>query len=228
MKNSVIILLTLTSLTFISVNQTSAQPLKCNFLVKPINEYTLSENTIKSKSDYCHHEKTYSVQQPLSQVWNFYNTVNTKDVWDSKNAKYIMSYDNNQKKSNSVQSDLHDTLKQYKTYLLQLSFLIFIKIKVIFQITKIDSINKIIEFTYMKENKSNGFQTLQFSEVNGQTLIKHTSYFTSGNNFRDKYIYPKFHEVALDDFHSHVFNLLNMKIEIQNVLAVSTTTETSK
>jgi hypothetical protein len=214
LKVSTIMLLTSTTLF--------GQAPSSNYLVKPIHAYTLSANSEESKPEYCYHEKTYTVQRSLNEVWSFYTTVNTKDAWNSKNAKYIMSYDEETQTYDSASATTHDSLKQNKTFLLQLSFLKFVKIPVIFQITKIDAENKIIQFTYMKENKSNGFQTLQFSEMDGQTFIKHTSYYTSGNKFRDNYIYPKFHEVALDDFHSHIFHLLNSKVETKNALAINT------
>src|SRR5688572_7723667 len=166
------------------------------YLTKPIEQYTLSANNEESKSSYYFHEKTYSVPMSLTQVWDFYNTVNTKEAWNSSSSKFLLSHDKTSNHYNSIDSASHDTLKLNKTYLLRLTFLKHINIPVVFQITAIDTVNKIIQFTYMKENKSNGFQTLYFTEVDGETFIKHTSYYSSGKKFRDKYIYPKFHEVA--------------------------------
>lgn len=77
-----------------------------------------------------------------------------------------------------------------------------------FEISKVDHENKIIEFTYLKDNKSNGRQTLYFSEVDGVTTIEHYTIYNSGSDFRDKNLYPHFHTVALDDFHNRMFDII--------------------
>lgn len=185
------------------------QKAESNYLVKPICEYNISDNDEASKIRYNHCEKIYTVAYPLKEVWNHYTTLNTKEAWNSQNAQFILSYDINKDEYGSALSAEFDSLKVNKVYLLELHFLKVLKLPVIFQITKVDSASKTIQFTYMRENRSNGFQTLEFSEADGITYIKHSSYFNSKSRFRDKYLYPTFHEVATDDFHEHMFKLLD-------------------
>ena len=78
------------------------------------------------------------------------------------------------------------------------------KIPVNFEITKISQENKLIEFTYGAENKSKGRQTLIFVDNDSITQIIHQSFFYSGNKFRDKKLYPKYHEKCLNEFHENL------------------------
>lgn len=217
-----------TLLTFVFISLlTYGQKPESSYLTKPIDQYTLSANSEESKSGYYYHEKTYTLPMSLETVWGFYSTVNTKEAWNSDCSEFLLSHEKRGNRYNSSDSATYDTLKLNKTYLLRLTFLKYVKIPVVFQITTIDTVNKVIQFTYMKENKSNGFQTLYFTEVNGETQVKHTSYYSSGKKFRDKYIYPKFHEVALDDFHNRIFHLLAAKIAATDMVAEMTEREDS-
>gem|GEM_PF-6147986 len=39
------------------------------------------------------------------------------------------------------------------------------------------------------------------------TKISHLSYYKSGYEFRDKYLYPPFHELTVRGFHENIFRL---------------------
>ena len=61
--------------------------------------------------------------------------------------------------------------------------------------------------TYLEQNVSHGRQTMQFVEKDGRTELVHTSYFTSGKEWRDK-LYPKVHEKLVDAFHANMQRLM--------------------
>lgn len=196
--------ISITAIISIGLTVTNAQ----DYFEKPLCAYTLSENTEESKQHYFKHEKCYTINETIDNVWKVYTNSNAKEVWQYKSSKYLISFDNSTKLYNNLYNQSFDSVKVNKTYGLELTFLKFVKIPVVFQITKIDHDNKVIQFTYMKENKSNGFQTIEFIDLGGKTIIKHTSYYKSGKKFRDKKIYPFFHEVATDDFHNRMTYLV--------------------
>ena len=124
-------------------------------------------------------------------------------------SKFVMAYDMCKNKVYYEDSpDLPQKVEENNMFFLKLTFLGLLNIPVAFEITKVDHEKKIIEFTYLKDNKSNGRQTLYFSEQDGVTTIKHDTIYSSGSDFRDKNLYPYFHTVALDDFHNRMFEII--------------------
>jgi hypothetical protein len=209
------ILLTVLAASQLIVNISSGQATNSPYLVKPMNEYSLSDNSESSKTGYYHCESVYAINKPLNEVWDFYTSLDAKDAWNSDVSKFVESYDKAHSSYHSSRSSAFDTLGVGKVFLVELHFLKYITLPVIFQITKVDRKNRLLEFTYMKENRSNGFQQLQFEERNGVTFIKHTSYYRSGNKFRDWFIYPRFHREATDDFHKRIFLLIKRKARFE-------------
>ncbi|MEZ4923058.1 MAG: hypothetical protein R2780_07820 [Crocinitomicaceae bacterium] len=83
------------------------------------------------------------------------------------------------------------------------------KIKVMFEITRIDHEKHEIEFCYDKQNITKGKQLITFTNIGGITVVNHETYYKSDSKLRDK-IYPKFHNLCIDEFHSSVHaSLLN-------------------
>ena len=204
---------------FSSQNHLIAQQSTHKYQRIPIETYCPSEANDEAK-EYYKHEKIYVLNKPLKEVWDTYTTFNAKEAWKSKISNYIMSYDTDAFVFDFMNTETYDTLKVGKTYLLQLRLMSIVKMPVVFQISKIDDDEKIIEFTYMEENKSKGFQTLQFNEVDGETQIIHISYYKSGKKLRDKKLYPRFHELASDDFHKKLLAI------IENIADLSVSRET--
>jgi hypothetical protein len=74
-----------------------------------------------------------------------------------------------------------------------------------FEITNIDPINELVEFSYLDGNKSLGKQTIQFYDNgNGETKIIHRSYFKSESAFRDRMLYPPLHTKFIKQFHRSI------------------------
>ena len=100
-------------------------------------------------------------------------------------------------------------------YELDLRIANLLDVGVAFQITEINEAEKIIEFTYGKDNKSHGRQRIIFKKEGKKTFIIHYSNFKSESKFRDKYLYPKFHEKCMDEFHANLHELIALKTKNQ-------------
>jgi hypothetical protein len=98
-------------------------------------------------------------------------------------------------------------------YFLKLKLMLGIfNIPVAFEIITVDEDNKIIEFSYIEGNKSIGVQQVKFIDHgDDQTEIIHTSYYKSDSHFRDKWMYPHFHKIIINDFHRNMRRLLDLK-----------------
>jgi hypothetical protein len=155
-------------------------------------------------SNFYHHEKVYNVNADINKVWEAYTHISAKEMWSGPLNKFKEAY--SQKDTSAyIRKDAFVPSPEVGTiYELKLKIIRFLKIPVNFEITKISQENKIIEFTYGAENKSKGMQTLTFLEIDSTTRIVHQSYFYSGNKFRDKKLYPKYHEKCLNEFHDNL------------------------
>ena len=89
-------------------------------------------------------------------------------------------------------------------YFIKLKINNLLKIGVTFQLTKIDTSEKFIEMTYGLDNATHGRQRIYFLKDENRTMILHISNFKSDNKFRDKHLYPKFHEKFIDEFHNNI------------------------
>lgn len=100
-------------------------------------------------------------------------------------------------------------------YELNLRIANLLNVGVAFQMTELNTDTKTIEFTYGKNNKSHGRQRIIFKEEGGKTFIIHYSNFKSESKFRDKHLYPKFHEQCTDEFHANMKELILQQEKIQ-------------
>ncbi|NOQ91197.1 MAG: hypothetical protein GQ552_00610 [Flavobacteriaceae bacterium] len=169
---------------------------------KKLKKFEPSVNDKTELKGYSFHEKYYTVNFPIDMVWDAYENTEPNECWSGPLTVYKNSYLNsllhNSKEAN------HPSFDEGCIYLVRLKLIPFIKITAIFQLTKLNRSEKIIELIYGMDNTSHGKQTIQFIADGDKTLIKHTTYFKSKSPFRDKYLYPKFHVKYIDEFHVNI------------------------
>ena len=153
---------------------------------------------------YNFHQKIYVVKLPVNEVWKAYSALKPDQSWKGPLANYKQSYSSLKDAFYKPNIENHPPLEIGTVYFIKLSVLKILKIGVTFQVTKIDQKNKYIEMTYGLDNASHGRQRIYFLEDNKETIILHTSNFKSDNKFRDKHLYPKFHEKFIDEFHRNI------------------------
>lgn len=169
-----------------------------------LRDFKTSLSASDNLAGYFVHEKTYTVNASLDDVWAIYSGVAPKTMWSGPKNKFKMAY--SKPKSTGFYKNEEDipSPTEGMVYELKLKILKLIKVPVSFEITKLSADEKIIEFTYGMENKSHGKQIITFTDLGGATMINHTSYFRSGNGLRDKKLYPYFHEKCIDEFHKNM------------------------
>ena len=79
------------------------------------------------------------------------------------------------------------------------------------EVTGVDEIDKNIKICYLQNGASTGTQLIQLKALNNQTEVIHETWYRSGSLFRDKVLYPGFHEKGLTEFH------LNVKRKIESL-----------
>ena len=164
-------------------------------------------------SGYSKNEMTFFFDGSLRDIWNGYISANPSRSWNGRKVSFGVLL---QKFPSNILYD-HDPINCVDTgqiYFLNLKLLYGIsKLPVAFEIITVDTLKKIIEFSYIEGNKSSGVQQIKFTDVEaGVTKIIHTSYFKSDSRFRDKWIYPFFHKKIVKDFHRNMSILLNLRL----------------
>jgi hypothetical protein len=159
--------------------------------------------------DYHFQEKVFTFKEPLTNVWECYNTANPVQSWDGRKIDFgllISKYTNSLLYESKGSFSAIDT---GQVYILNLKLLKGIyNIPVAFEITNIDSCKKIIEFSYIEGNVSKGKQILQFIKLDDHTTeIIHQSYFLSDSHLRDE-VYPFYHKKIIKDFHRNMKHLI--------------------
>jgi hypothetical protein len=193
-------------------------------LAKRNKQYKVLEPSCKTKADYKdfeHHTRTYTFDASLQQVWNAYSSITPDKAWKGPLNNYEKSYSRQEDVVFIPQNEIQPEIAEGMIYFLRLRIAKVMNVHVSFEITKLSKEQGIIEFTYMRNNKSHGRQVLQFSEQNGKTILVHTSRFYSGKKIRDKFLYAPFHERCIDEFHANVKQLIKKDCNVEPLIAVN-------
>ncbi len=178
------------------------------FMVDNIINLPTTCPRIKDSTHYFHNYTVY-FDAPIDSVWNAYNTVSPTKVWNSKIISFGFAY---ARADNQLyyEDEIIDHLEVGQIQFLSLRYLggIF-KLTNALELTKIDENSKSLQFCYMRYGKSQGTQIIKLTEENGRTKVTHNTYYKSGSKFRDKRLYPYFHEITVKDLHENIGAILN-------------------
>lgn len=184
--------------------------------IDKMDEYSSIHASWKKSIDKSHFnliEKTFFLNYDLSDVWEFYRHANILNMWNGKSVRFGILLS---KGTNSVINTYNTTFHEIDTgdvYFLNLKLLKgLFNVEVAFEIITIDLQQRIMEFSYIDNNKSLGKQTIQFYDNGpGKTKIVHLSYFKSDSKIRDKLFYPYFHKKFIREFHKNMSDLIKLK-----------------
>jgi hypothetical protein len=169
-----------------------------------------SWNSGKDLSSYRKKEMTFFLNGNLQAVWQGYVSANPSISWNGRKISFgllLLRFPG----GIFYNHDPIGGVDPGQIYFLNLKLLLGIfGIPVAFEIITVDEDNKIIEFSYLEGNKSTGVQQVKFINFgDDRTEIIHTSYYKSDSHFRDKWMYPHFHKIIINDFHRNMRRLLN-------------------
>jgi hypothetical protein len=155
-------------------------------------------------------EKSFLLNYNLSDSWEFYRHANALKMWNGKSVRFGLLIS---KSTNTVINIINSSFHEIDTgdvYFLNLKLIKgLFNVEVAFVITDIDPVHRIMEFSYIDDNKSLGKQSIQFFDNgSGMTRIVHRSFFKSNSNIRDKLFYPYFHKKFIREFHKNMSRLI--------------------
>jgi hypothetical protein len=162
------------------------------------------------ESDFKFMEKSFYLNYELPDVWECYRHSNPFKMWNGQSVRFgvlISKYSNSVIYANSSYYPEIDTGQVYFLNIRVMKGLF--NIPVAFEIITIDQEQRIMEISYIENNKSLGKQTIQFFDNgDGRTRIDHLSYFKSESPLRDDLLYPYFHNKFIKEFHSNMRQLI--------------------
>jgi hypothetical protein len=170
--------------------------------VKKIDDLTLSCSNSTNFKAYNNHNRYYIVNSSVENVWHNYINTNLKAAWSGKRTNYGFAY--NRESQELLMSDHDSAIKPQMGlgFFIELKISKVLRVLVALEVSHVDPKSKIIQFTYLKRNKSKGRQTIVFKKFGiNQTIILHQTYYKSDSKFRDKYFYSHYHTNFIDQFH---------------------------
>lgn len=156
---------------------------------------------------------TYSLSEPIMEVWRAYSHVEPKNAWNGNMVRMGLLVDKAIQEVIYPEQDCGN-LDTGQVIFLNLKLLLGVSnVAVAFEIINIDANQQMIEFSYVNGNASIGKQQLLFSEMEGGgTQVIHHAYFQSTSKFRDKYLYPYFHKRATNEFHRNMRKVVRERV----------------
>lgn len=178
------------------------------------NIYTLSDikpslNLNSNTNGYRTRENEYLIKEHFQKVWKLYANTNPGKLWNGKKVSFGLLLSRKDKKIvyNGENISKIDT---GQVVYLNLRLIKGLKnLATAFEIINIDRARRIIEFSYLNGNLSEGKQTLTFFETQkGYTRIIHTSYFKSNSIIKNYFLYPYFHTRITNEFHKNMKKMM--------------------
>jgi hypothetical protein len=168
------------------------------------NDVKGSYSEAENKS-YKKHHQSYLIKKPLESVWANYNSTSPAKSWNGKMLNFgcLIS-----KKSNSIsyKNDLYEGAEIGQVFYVNLKLLKGLyNLAVAFEVTKLSEEEHTIEYSYVYGGKTQGKQWMTMTSTpEGYTRISHYTLYKSASEFRDAFIYPYVHELAINEFHQNM------------------------
>ncbi|MCL2072570.1 MAG: hypothetical protein FWH18_01500 [Marinilabiliaceae bacterium] len=164
-----------------------------------------SINDSTDMSTFFFHNASFAINAPIDRVWNTCIYSSPSQLWKGKTIGLSFIYNKNSDNIFYHTDQQFDTLEINQIYFLNLLIIPTVNIAAALITTKIDPYEKVIEFTYIEQNKSIGKQILRLIPISdNETEIIHDTFYKSGSKFRDKKLYPIFHQKAITDLHKKI------------------------
>jgi hypothetical protein len=177
--------------------------------LKRFSDLEASVNEESDLADFSYYEKKYVIRERPDDVWHNYINSSQTDIWDISKISFGMIYCRDSKTIVYADQTLFG-LEPGRIYYINLKVLNgFYSLPVAFEITHIDADERLIEFSYLKGGKAEGKQIIRIIDTeDGFSRINHSSYVKSISGFRDKYLYPFFHNKLINEFHFNMKKII--------------------
>lgn len=160
---------------------------------------------VEEDASFHSHSMSFIIKADIEKVWKAYSTIHPQVAWDGKMISFGVLYC---KENNELvyHDDHYKGAEEGQIFFVGLRILKgLLKLGVAHVITKIDEANKSMRICYLEKGKSEGSQLISMHATSdGFTKVIHDTKYKSDSLFRDKYLYPALHSVAVGEYHRNV------------------------
>jgi len=160
-------------------------------------------------SNYSFQSSSHIIKQTILKVWNKLLSLKPKEEFSGKMVSFGFLYSKKLNKLFYSDDDKQD-IEEGEVLFLNLKLLGGVKnIGVALEVTKVDEINKLIQFCYLNNGMTEGTQQIQLTgNDDGNTIITQETRYRNKSKFREKRLYPLFHQKAVNEMHSNLSRLI--------------------
>jgi hypothetical protein len=164
----------------------------------------------QDSSHYRKISKSYIIHGKTDLVWNEYLNIQPNQAYSGRMVGFGFLYSKTEDKI-FYKEDVFERMKVGQLFFFNIKLLGGIRnLGIADEVTAIDDENKIIQFCYIENGKTEGTQEIQLTTTSdGFTEIKHDTWYKSKSRFRDRILYPFFHNRTINEYH----NILRNRIE---------------
>lgn len=155
-----------------------------------------------SLMDLFSYKKSFRVKADRSNVWETYKRSNPTAAWTNRKSACAMVYERSSDHVHYADEEI-DGIEAGQVLFMDLKLLKgLVHLATAFEITRVEDELGVIEINYTEAGVNRGKQIIKMHEApDGTTIIEHASMISSGRKFRDKILYPYFHNRLINTFH---------------------------
>ena len=158
---------------------------------------------------YSFHSSSQAIKEKIQNVWNIIKRIKPRDEYRGKMVSFGLLYSS---KTDRVlyNDDDYQEIEEGEIIFLNLKLLGGIKnMAVALEVTKVDDENKIIQLCYLNNGMTEGTQQIKLSEsTDGNTVICQETRYRNMSKFRERWLYPLFHQKAVSELHQNLCLLI--------------------
>lgn len=179
--------------------------------LKSTSNFKALKNVCAEEGNYSTHMKNYEIPYSFEKVWKHYSQGNVKEIWSGNKLKFKLAYNSFDNRFLYEDND-EFSIREDQVIISKLSFFrSLMNIVVAHRIYAIDEDEKTITFCYTEGGKSEGTQIIKISRKSpSETVVTHVTFYRNKSKIRDKYLYPFFHTLVIDQLHENLFRLIEL------------------
>lgn len=158
---------------------------------------------------YSFQKSSHIIKEKIHKVWSKLKSLKPRDEYSSNMVSFGFLYS---KKLNKVfySDDDFKEIEEGEIIFLNLKLLGGVKnLGVALEVTKVDEANKVIQFCYLDNGMSEGTQQVKLVEnKEGNTVISQETRYRNHSKFREKRLYPIFHQKAVNELQTNLKKLI--------------------
>ena len=154
---------------------------------------------------YSFQKTTHIIKEKIHKVWNKLKCLKPRDEYSGRMVSFGFLYSKRLNKLLYNDDDFKE-IEEGQILFLNLKLLGGVKnLGVAIEVTKVDDANNIIQFCYVENGMTEGTQQVKLIEnKEGNTVISQESRYRNRSKFREKRLYPFFHQKAVSELQANL------------------------